>query len=569
MASNLKNQMTPAERQTREFEIHKEFILAKEDTRFDLNMRINGTPATRGSSGKQLAGYKTLEQFYRGDQWDHDESPGASQKTDNYCAIIVDNLSSLLFDDDPEINCPTDDPTDDLLELKAEAKERLLWKVWKDNDYEVEFDAWSKQSSLYGDGFLKGPWMERVDKNGRIISPDSSEGTWRIRFAHIENPAAIRLIYADASYRKLMGYIQSDRISLSTAERLYGAAAKAKGIKIVAQIQPQTEIVKLTTQTQQPMVNIDEYWTDTTMSLFINDELLTFNDHNYGFVNLNYVKNTYIPNHPYGKSDIEDVLDPQLSHNRTNNDLANLLKWISSVNLWGKNLEGMQALVAGLSRIYSLPDDGELHAFEKTGDPYVTNTYVQQRRSAIVEISGVSEALLSGPQGGAQSGRAVALAFQGTIRKLNPRSKRFRSCLQDMNANILKLLEIYYPKLKPIINGDFRNEVHLPSTLLRNVVDTINKFQSGIISQTTAMREAGVAQPKLERKLMVKDLQDPILAPQVARQPSLLPQLQEGQNQPGEAPMMGPGNPGAASPAGAIAGNNSHAAGGAPVPGQK
>src|SRR3990167_2490477 len=108
----------------------------------------------------------------------------------------------------------------------------------------------------------------------------------------------------------------------------------------------------------------------------------------------------------------------------------------------------MQALVAGLSRIYSLPDEGELHTFEKPGDPYVTNTYVTQRRAAIIEISGVSESLLTTSQLANASGRALALAFQGTIRKLNPRIKRYALALQSLNRKILKLYEMYYPETK-------------------------------------------------------------------------------------------------------------------------
>lgn len=556
--------LTADEKKSRDFKITKDFLNFKDDTKGDLFFRINGVSAKRGSSGKQFVGYKTLEQFYRGDQWDHDEAPGASQRTDNYCAVIVDNLSSLLFDDSPEINCPTDDPTDEVLEAKAEARERLLWKIWRDNDFEVEFDSWSKQGSLYGDAFLKGPYMQKVNKDGDIISP-IDKGEWQICFEHIENPATIRPIFSDSNYKKLIGFIYSDRISLARAERLYGALAKAKGVKIEATLNQTPEITGIQANTQIKMVDIEEYWDNKQMSIFLNDKILDTYEHKWGFVPLLFVKNNYVPNHPFGKSDLEDVIDPQLSHNRTNNDLANLLKWISSINLWGKNLEGMQALVAGLSRIYSLPEDGEIHTFEKTGDPYITNTYVQQRRSAIVEISGVSESLLSGAQG-AQSGRALALAFQGTIRKMNPRAKRYKSALQELNKNILKLVEIYFPETKLFIDGDYRNEVHLPTTLLRNIVDTINKFQSGLISQDTAMREAGVAQPNLEKKIMRKDLQDPVLGPQVARQPQLLPRLNEGQNSGGEMPLPAPGNSPGASPEGAVAANNQHSSGAAPVP---
>ena len=305
---------------------------------------------------------------------------------------------------------------------------------------------------------MKGPWAEK-----------NVDGKWEIKFAHVENPASIRPIFADGSFKKLLGFIDSNRISLAKALMLYQAAAQKRGITITASVMQKRNLGKLPNVSTVPMVEVNEFWTDKVMAVFINDKLLDFHVHNWGFVPLRHVKNTYTPNHPFGKSDIEDVLDPQVSHNRTNNDLANLLKWISSVNLWGKNLEGMQALVAGLSRIYSLPDDGEIHAFEKTGDPYITNTYTQQRRAAIVEISGMSEALLSSSQLANASGRALALAFQGTIRKLNPRIKRFRSALQDMNKDILRLYEIYYPETKVVIQGDYRNEVFLPVTLLRNI----------------------------------------------------------------------------------------------------
>lgn len=561
-----KGSMTPKEKLNFEFNLAKEFLGNKDDTKRDLNIRVNGVASRAGGTGFQFAGYTVLERFYRGDQWDHDEPAGASQRTDNYCAVVVDNISSLVFDDIPEINCPTDDPTDDVLGLKAEIKERLIKKVWDDNDFEVEFDAWSKQSSLYGDGYLVGPWIEKVDEMGRTLLP-TEVGNWKIRFQHVENPASIRQIFADEQYKKLMGFIQSDRLSFARANMLYGNIARAKNISITTSLQENVESRKDPTTTI-PMVNIDRYWTDKVMAIFINDKLLDYYFHNWGFVPLEHVKNIYVPNHPYGRSDIEDSLDPQLFHNRVNNDLANLLKWISSVNLWGKNIEGMQALVAGLSRIYSLPEDGEIHAFEKTGDPYVTNTFVAQRRSAIIEISGVSEALLSSSQVANASGRALALAFQGTIRKLNPRIKQFRSCLRDLNKNILHLYELYFPETKKIIEGDYRNNVYLPATLLRNIVDTINKFQSGLISQETAMRESGVSQPKLEQKLMKKGLTDPILGPQIARQPSLLPRLSEGQNQPGQQPMPAPGNAPAASQSGAVAAQNQQAGGAAPTPTQ-
>lgn len=548
-----KAEMTETDRLKFEQKLGTEFLTAKDDTKHELALRVSGVPSRNGGTGSQFAGYTQLERFYRGDQWFKDEPVGASQRTDNYMAVIVDNLSSLVFDDDPEINCPTDDPADDLLEIKAELKENLILRVWEENGFEVEFDEWSKTASLYGDGFMIGPWAEKDD-----------DGKWVFRFRHVENPGSIRPLWDDGNFKRLHGFIESEDISYSRAERLYGDKARARGITIVKTFQ-QNAWSRVDPSSQVPMVHIDRLWTANVCSVFLEDKLVDYFVHNWNFVPLEHVKNIHVPNHPYGKSDIEDVLDPQMMLNRTNNDLANLLKWISTVNMWGKNLEGMEALVAGLSKIYSLPEDGELHTFEKPGDPYITNTFAQQRKGAIVDLAGVSESMLSGSQLSASSGRALAMAFQGTIRKLNPRMKRFSAGLESINRNTLKLYEIYYPDTKLIIQGDYRNKVHLPATILRNIIDTINKLQSGIISLDTAQREAGVKQPRLEQKLMKKTLADPILGPQTARQPQLLPRLQEGQNGPGEQPIGG-AQQATASPDGAAAMSSQQASGGAPVP---
>ena len=549
-----KTTMTPKEKIKFEFELEKEFKLNKDDTRHDLLTRVSGVPAKAGASGYQFAGYTTLERFYRGDQWEHNPAPGGSQRTDNYCAAIIDNLSSLVFDDDPEINCPTNDPSDELLEIKAEIKEKILLKVWEDNGFRVEFDETSKVGSLYGDSFIKGPWVEKDDK-----------GKYVIKFSHIENPGSIRLIFADTGFKKLYGYIDTARVSHKKATVLWGKAAEAKGIKIEPSKTGTALGSRTDPDTMIPMVDIDEYWTDKVMGVFINDKLVDYWVHNWGFVPLQHIKNIYSPNRPYGKSYIEDILDPQLMYNKTNNDLANLLTWLSTVNLWGKNIEGMEALVSGLSKIYSVPDDGELHTFEKPGDAYITNTFAQQRRGAIVELSGISEQMLSSGQLSNSSGRALAMAFQGTIRKIAPRIKRYSLALEKLNENILKLTQIYYPNTKLIIGDDFRNKVFLPTTLLRNIVDTINKLQSGIISLDTAQREAGVNQPKMEQKVMKKNLADPLLGPQIARQPALLPRLTEGENQGGEAPMPGPGQR-FAGQGGAVAANNQTAGGASATP---
>ena len=573
---NYKKDMSSKEKIKFEEDLRNEYLEHKGETQKDLDFRLHGVSATRGSSGKQFVGYETLSQFYRGDQWDHDEPPGASQRTDNYCATVVDTFSSLLFDAPVEINCPSQDETDELLELKAEFKEKLLKKVYDDNDADdIVFPELSKAGSEFGDAFIKGPF---IDKNG---SEDKNK--WKIKFYNVENPANIRPIFLDENYKDLYGFIDTTAISPMRCEKLYGDKLSQRGWTVKDLIKKYKSNARpayrsqpnvSSQQTYQPMLNRNEYWTKDVMAVFIEDELVDWFWHKWDFVPLQFIKNIYVPNHPYGKSDIEDIIDPQLFYTRVNNDLANALKFLSTINLKGKNLDGVEVLVHGLSKIFNIPDDAELDPIQRSGDPYAASNFVGDRRKSILDISGTSEALMSSVQNANPSGRAMSMALQSVIRKLTPKIKRYQKALRELNSNILRLLEIYYPETKEIIMGDYNSEVNIISTLLRNIIDELNKMQSGVQSLTTTQKNLGIPQPKIEQKRMKQDLMDPVLGPQTARQPGL---LQINNPESAVPPTEGEGGGGlpsspnqagtSASPEGAIAGANQRAAGGAsPAP---
>lgn len=572
MRLKYKSDMTSKERQAYEAELVKEYTVARQETTEDLTYRIGGIKATRGSSGYQFVGYRTLEQFYRGDQWDHDEPPGASQRTENYCAVIVDNFSSLLFDAPVEIHCAAIDETDELLEIKSEMKEKLLQKVYDDNDADEEvFPNASKTGSLFGDSFILGPFLEKNE------SKDKKD--WKIVFFNAENPANIRVLFSDKNYTKVEAFIDTTEISPNKMVELYGDLLESRGIdvaKLIAKAAKRTS-TQLSTgvqSTAQKMIQINRYWTKNDMSLFIEDQFLTFWHHGWDFVPIQKIKNIYVPNHPYGKSDIEDVIDPQLAHTQTKNDLANALKFLSTINLKGKNLDGIEVLVHGLSKIFNLPDEGELDPIQRSGDPYASKSNVDDNRRAILDVSGVSEALLATVGSGAVSGRALSVALQSVIRKLSPRIKAYQKALRNLNENILKLYEIYFPETKEIIMGDYTSKVSIISTLLRNIIDELNKMQAGVQSLTTTQTNLGIPQPKIEQKRIKQDLADPVLGPQVARQPGLLqPQMANPEGQtatPGENGSGLPSQPNQAgtnvSPEGAVAAANQRAGGAARTP---
>jgi len=574
--AEYQDNMSDKQKSVFEEDLKREFLDFKTETESDLQFRIHGVAATRGATGKQFVGYDTLNQFYRGDQWDHDEPAGASQRTDNYCSKIVDTFSSLLFDAPVEINCPSIDETDEMLVMKAELKEKLLQKVYDDNDAdEIVFPETSKCGSLFGDSFIKGPLLDKGE--------DKSKADWKIVFFNVENPANIRLIFSDENYQELYGYIDTTAISPMKAAKLYKDKLAAKGVsweKVLKKVKGKgTRQFRSSPninaqQTNQMLLDRSEYWTKDLCAIFLADELVEYYKHDWDFVPLIYNKNIYVPNHPYGRSDIEDVIDPQLAHNETNNQLANALKFLSTITLKGKNLDGMEVLVHGISKIFNIPEDGELDPIQRSGDPYASSNYVEGRRRAVLDISGLSEAMMSSMTTSNPSGRAMSMAMQSVIRVLTPKIKRYQKGLRQLNSNILKLMEKYWPETKEIIMGDYTSKVSIISTLTRNIIDELNKLQAGVQSLTSTQTALGIPQPKIEQKRMKMDLADPVLGPQIARQPGLLQvQVQnpegtpptEGSNGAGLPPTANQGGT-QASPEGAVAGANQRASGAAPSP---
>ena len=57
------------------------------------------------------------------------------------------------------------------------------------------------------------------------------------------------------------------------------------------------------------------------------------------------------------------------------------------------------------------------------------------------------------------------------------------------------------------------------------MTDEINKFQAKVQSLTTTQHNVGIPNPSEEQKLMKQELQDEILATEIARQPGLLHQI--------------------------------------------
>ena len=247
--------------------------------------------------------------------------------------------------------------------------------------------------------------------------------------------------------------------------------------------------------------------------------------HEYGFVPLQYVPNIHIPGEPKGTSDIEHELDPQQEYNERASDMADIIKEISKPAYWGKNLDNLTEVRSGQIVIYQVGDDGDIQAMPKSGNTFPMETYLNDRKNDIIALSGLNQVLYPGNQVMQATGRALSVVMQGVNNKVSLRKEWWVRAFKELNKSILFHSETHIPNAKILIDGFYKTDVFISSVLLRSVVDEISKFQAKVQSLTTTQHNVGISNPSEEQKLMKEELQDEILATEIAKQPGLLHQI--------------------------------------------
>jgi hypothetical protein len=154
------------------------------------------------------------------------------------------------------------------------------------------------------------------------------------------------------------------------------------------------------------------------------------------------------------------------------------------------------------------------------------------------------------------TGRALSVLMQGVNNKVKLKQQYWKVALQQLNANILRLIELYVPKGKDLIQGYYVSDIFFPSILIRNTVEEINKFNAKLQSQYTTMKNIGIPNPKEEVKMLKKELDDESLMIEISKNPPLRMQLMQqmeqmmqqakgGQQPGGQNPQLQEGDGGA------------------------
>lgn len=485
------------------------------------------------------SGYDTLRQFYKGQQWSYKKSGGGTMRTYNYVFTVVENMTAFLTNEPPQISSPPrklDDPVERAL---ADARSRLLEDVHEQNYLPLVFQKAARIGSITGDTMIFGPIpIFKVDDKGNKTLDE-------IRYWNVERPETIRIIWKDENFSEIAGFIKSYRIALSQAKRLFEKEIQDSGMTLhndqdvnspISGVQP----------TDQPMVTVEEYWDEREYLLSFNTGKtpIHYVKHDWGFVPLQWIPNIHLPGEAKGTSDIEHELDPQQEYNERTSDLADVIKELAFPAYWGTNIDNLTEVRSGQTVIYQVGEDGKINAMPKSGQSFALEQYLGDRKNDIIAISGLNSVLYPSNNVMQATGRALSVIMQGVNNKIALRKEWWVKAFKEINKGILYHLEQWLPESKAIIDGYYKTDVFISSVLLRSVSDEINKFQAKLQSLTTTQHNVGVPNPGEEQKLMKEELNDDILATEIAKNPQLLHQVIAERTANAQAAMQQPGIPG-------------------------
>lgn len=528
----MKGVMNVGETDARANELAKEITALEGTIRADWVRRVYGDGT--------YSGYQTLRDFYKGKQWSFRKEGGGTMRTYNYVFTIVENMTAFLTNEPPQISCPPRNVTDPVERAMAEGRTKLLDAIHEDNALPLVFQKAVRTGSITGDAFIFGaiPTFKTDDEGNKTFD--------RIRYWNIEKPEHIQVLWKDENFNEMDGFIKKYRISVESAKRMFKEELKDK--KFIVQPDFDTENPSETQVTEIPMVTVKEVWTEYEYLLMFSNENkpIHYVKHDWGFVPLQYIPNIHLPGEPKGTSDIEHELDPQQEYNERASDLADIIKEIAQPAYWGKNLDNLTEVRSGQIVIYQVGDDGDIQAMPKSGQTFPLESYLNDRKNDIIALSGLNQVLYPGSQVLQATGRALSVVMQGVNNKVSLRKEWWVRAFKELNKTILFHAEQNIPDAKFLIGGYYKTDVFVSSVLLRSVVDEISKFQAKVQSLTTTQHNVGISNPSEEQKLMKEELQDDILATEIAKQPGLLHQIIAEQRM-----MAAQGAPGAVAPEGA------------------
>lgn len=443
----------------------------------------------------------------------------------NYLSQIVDKLTNFLTTKPPVTNVPprmADDPVE--VERAINIK-YFLDKVHHENKFKYFFKRSSHIQSLFGDTFIYGPYWDPVEE--------------KICYEWIEDLGNLHVGWQDNKFQKIDWFAINSLESIDSIKEKYGIdVGPFEGTIIMGTYPLQTPTKRWTERVdKQTMIQealVTHYWDGEVFMIVINeDTIVQYVKHEYGFVPLWKVENIHIDNRPFGKSDIDELIDANVELIERMGDAGDSIRQGAVVRFKVINDPNfdVDSVKAGSNGQFLFvngekADIGAVRA-EVNIAPY--EMYIKNLMQIIYDLG--LPAVAWGGHTGVTTGRALDMQYQAITDKIENKRVVWEIALEVLNERILMLGEKYIKGMKKIIDGHYVTEFEwanpLPTSLSETIVNVSNKKDRGIISYHTALKELGYKDPDAEMDLMIQEWNDPKWAPVMAKNALLTEGIQK------------------------------------------
>lgn len=409
----------------------------------------------------RLRSYRENLDFYNGIQWVPPDSSGGRRRdrrlTFNYAKVFIDKITSYLMSGISFVVEPSEDTPKE--RERAERAEQALREVYQQNNLELlDFDT-EIDCAILGDAAYKVSWDSR-EKRVRITAPDV-QGLF------------CRWLGDDVSriYRIASRY----PLSAEETEMLHGITPQSKQATII------------------------EDWTDSSFTLWIDDQIRSSRRNPYGFIPFIIYPNLREPKRFWGISDIPQIVEPQRELNRAMSQLSRILELSGNPIAVLENVESAEDVAVQPGAVWTIPEDAKAYLLDllQGGGVKLHIDYVDILYRILHDVSESPRAAFGGTQRDL-SGVALQVELYSLLQKVHRKRLIREAAYKKRNEMILRILsqktrQDFLRLRTRIIWGTV-----LPQDTLRLIQSEQAMIEAGIHSRRKAMTELGTADPEVE-----------------------------------------------------------------------
>jgi len=250
---------------------------------------------------------------------------------------------------------------------------------------------------------------------------------------------------------------------------------------------------------QSAKVTIIEDWTDSSFTLWIDDQIRYSRRNPYGFIPFVIYPNLREPKRFWGISDIPQIMEPQRELNRAVSQLSRILELSGSPIAVLENIESAEDIAVQPGAVWTIPEDAKAYLLDllQGGGVKLHIDYIDILYRILHDVSESPRAAFGGTQRDL-SGVALQVELYSLLQKVHRKRLIRAAAYKKRNELILHILaqktrQNFLGLKSRVIWGTV-----LPQDTLRLVQSEQAMIEAGIHSRRRAMTELGVADPETE-----------------------------------------------------------------------